>query len=419
MLRRPLVSDGAEEIQRRCYDPAHMRASQRYLLLAGLAGALVTVGLLTRSRSPSAQAGPSAPPSPPTSVRLGVLHGAVDGSETTFSVADVTPGKSTASLTKLGAVVHPPGSARRGIVARDGLTAYVVLAEDGDRHSSYANALHRIDAKGVAKLCSGVAKAQAPIVTKSGMVIVARGQDGPEPTDTESQQLLLRDDVLTIDAVDPGTGTLHTLFRTHGYQAFLATLTEAGREEVVVYLSTRTGASVIAIDPVAGTSRDLSPAIAPFARDFSWDAVHQRLVFVDLTAPKAQTWQVVALDPSTSSMRALFTTTNDHAMPFALPTGEVALSSEGDHGLATIAPSSGKYALIAPFGDGSDAVTHVSGDGRWIAVRHTPKVQAGDEPPRTFAYDPVSGIQVAIVPAASTHDEVTAIGFLAGAGGAP
>lgn len=396
-----------------------MRASLRYALFATFAGGLVAAIVLTRSRDRAAHAGPASPPSPPSAVKLGVLHGAVDGSETTFSVADVGPGNGLAPLTKIGSITHPPGSARRGVVARDGVTAFVTVAEEGDRHSSYANALVRIDGKGVAKLCGGVAKAQAPILTASGILLVARGVDGPEPSDAESQQLLLRDDALTIDAVDPATGSVRTLWRGDGYQAFLGAVTDVGHEEVVVYLSTRTGASLFALDPTSGATRTLLPAIAPFARDFSWDAVHRQLVFVDLTAPKAQTWQVVAFDPTALAMRSVLTTTSDHAMPFALPSGEVALSSEGDHGLATVAFGTGKYALIAPLGDGSDAVTHVSGDGRWSAIRHTPKVQAGDDPPLTVAWDAISGTVVRLD--APAHDEVTAIGFLSGAGvgGAP
>jgi hypothetical protein len=80
-------------------------------------------------------------------------------------------------------------------------------------------------------------------------------------------------------------------------------------------------------------------------------------------------------------------------MPFALPTGDVAISSDGDRGLAVL--KVGQHRLVAPLGDGSDAATHASPDGRWIAVRHTPRTQTNDDPPLVVAWDHASGKTVA------------------------
>ena len=102
-------------------------------------------------------------------------------------------------------------------------------------------------------------------------------------------------------------------------------------------------------------------------------------------------------------------------MPFAIGGGDVALSSDGDHGLAIFSPTTGRLRTLAPLGDGSDAATHVSPDGRWIAVRHTPISQSSFAPPQVVAIDVVTAT-VAKLGAPATH-VVQPIGFLAG--GAP
>jgi hypothetical protein len=141
-------------------------------------------------------------------------------------------------------------------------------------------------------------------------------------------------------------------------------------------------------------------------------------VYADLVAPSR--YGILSTDPVSGATRLLHATVNEHTMPLALPTGDVAFSSDGDHGLALLlAGPTPRQRLLSPLGDGSDAATHASPDGRFVAVRHTPLVQAGppqlERPPVTVAFDLVAGRAVPLdVPA---HHFVDAIGFLPG--GAP
>ena len=113
----------------------------------------------------------------------------------------------------------------------------------------------------------------------------------------------------------------------------------------------------------------------PFARDFSLQ--NNTLVFANLN-------EIRAMDLATFSLKTLYTSAHDHPMPFALATGDVALSSDGDKGLAIL--QAGQHRLMSPLGDGTDAATHT--DGRWVAVRHTSKVSA--DPPLVVAWDPLT-----------------------------
>lgn len=367
--------------------------------LLGLALGSLGAGLiLTRDGKRDARASdPGAPIAAPIA-RLMFAHGEVDGFVTEVAIATVDASKNLAAVRPLATVNHSKGSAIRGAALGD--VAFVVASEEAPRGTSYDGALYRIESGRVTRLCGSVFRASTPIVTKSGRVFVARGVDGQDPPAAEAQKLVLRTDQLTIDDVDPITGATRTVWKGTGYQAFLGAVTS--RDELVVYHSTPSGASLFTLDPTTLATR--AAAVAPFARDFSFDKVHGAVVFANMSPDGRH--QVVSLDLASMSQKTLYNAAHDHPMPFALPSGDVALSSDGDKGLAVL--QAGQHRLLSPLGDGDDQATHT--DGRWVAVRHQPKVS--NDPPMIVAWDPLSNkTQKLDVPSAHF---VEPLGFVAG-----
>lgn len=380
-----------------------MRRALRLTLLAAASFACAATALWmgrdARKNSAFASDPSAVPPAPIARLLLG--HGDVDGFSTEVAVATIDPAKNVAALTPIGTVAHGRGSAIRG--SAFGSVAFVTAKTEAPRGTSYDAALYRVEAGKTVRLCDGIERATTPWVTSTGRVIVARGVDGQDPPAEEAQKLVLRTDELTIDDVDPQTGATHTLWRGQGYQAFLAA--RLGDDRLVVYHSQKSGASLFTLDPRTGQTRPLA-SVPTMARDFSVDRVHGRLVFTRLGAG----WEIASLDLASLAVTTLHASTNEHLMPFALPSGDIAFSSDGDKGLALLSSTS-QLRLFSPLGDGSDAVTHAS--GRWVALRHTPATQTNDDPPRVVAFDTGGGKVVALdVP--SSHF-VEAFGFLGGA----
>jgi hypothetical protein len=336
---------------------------------------------LGRDKRDAHASDPAAAPAAPIA-RLAFAHGEVDGLSSEVAIATIDASKNVAAVTPLASIGHTKGSPIRGAVL--GSIAFVVAQEEGPRGTTYDGALLRVESGKVSKLVGQVMRAATPIVTSSGRVLVARGVDGDDPPGADAQKLVLRTDQLTIDDVDPISGAVRTVWKGQGYQAFLATGVGG---EVVVYHSAPGGASILALDPATGATRALWSNAVPFARDFSFDRTHGALVFADL-AMDGRNYEILSLDLASGARKSLYSTTNEHPMPFALPGGEVAFSSDGDRGLAVL--NVGQQRLVAPLGDGSDAATHASPDGRWIALRHTPRAPGAD-PPLVVAWDHASG----------------------------
>jgi hypothetical protein len=394
---------------------------RRARLLAGIGSlaALAALALVVGKRRPTAAHASDPPPTTPPSVRLALVHGPVDGDFAEVSIADVSAAGAT--LRSLGRVDHVHASARRGAIlggAPGEEAALVVVDEPGDRHSSFRAALHRVDHGKATRLCGEVSRLSTPVVTKSGRVLVERGADGPDPSDDDAKLLRLRVDELRVDEVDPWSGAISPRWNGRGYVAYLATTfglscEGAGLEEIAVYFTSPSESKLFALDPATGRSRTLAPAIPPFARDFSWDAAHARLVFADLASRDSRRTLVFALDPSTSALTTVYASRHDHPSPFALAGGDLAVSGDDDRGLDLLL-ASGRTVHVAPLGDGADRVTAKSPDGRWVAVRHTPKEAVRSEPPRTIALDVATQRWVELgVP---KTDEVEVLGFLAAEG---
>ncbi len=338
----------------------------------------------------------------PTPATLAVAHGALDGTTTEVGLVTIGLGSGTPSMAPLGSIDHVKGSAIRGAVS--GATVLVTAEEPAPKGTSYPTALHRIDG-GARRLCGGLTRATGPLVV-DGHVLVSRGLDGPEPLPgPATESLTLRIDTLTLDEVDPTTGATRTVWTGAGYQAFLA---GALGREAIVYLSQPSGATLFALDVTTLATRTLG-VVEPFARDFSVDVARRALVFANGT-PTGR-WQVESLDTTTFARTVLFASRVDHPMPFALSSGDVVLSSDGDHGLLRLARAGMRQHLLSPAGDGSDAATHEA--GRWLAVRHTPTSRVhGDRAPTLIVVDADTGQSVPIV--VPKGHVVDALGFLRG-----
>jgi hypothetical protein len=372
-----------------------MKRSLRIALLSLPLAAIGGAFALSRDGKRDARASDPAPASAAPIARLMFAHGEIDSFETAVAIATIDPSTNVARVQTLATMAHSKGSAIRGSAIGD--VAFVVASEEAPRGTSYDGALFRVENGRVTRLCGGVARATTPLVTQSGRVFVARGIDGQDPPADEAQKLILRTDALTIDDVDPITGATRTVWKGQGYQAFLGAVT--GRDELVVYHSSPSGAAIVILDQ-AGATRIVP--VVPFARDFSFDRVHNAIVFGNLG-------EVSSLDLASLTLKTLYRTSNEHPMPFALPSGDVALSSDGDKGLAVL--QAGNHRLLSPLGDGDDQATHTN--GRWVAVRHSPKAPTNYDPPLVVAWDPLTNKTLRLdVP--SSHF-VESFGFVGGA----
>ncbi len=173
-----------------------------------------------------------------------------------------------------------PGGAIK--TARLASGAVVAVAERGVGFDpSWASSLLGAPGNGAAvELVDRVFHASRPLPLPSGEVVVERGVAGPVVPGR------VRVDELTLDAVDPRTRAVRTLYVTTGFEAHLAAL--AG-DEIIVYLVQPGVASLRAIDWRTGKERVVLPSLPPYAHDFAVDGgalvVHNR----DAQHPERQT----------------------------------------------------------------------------------------------------------------------------------
>lgn len=206
-----------------------------------------------------------------------------------------------------------------------------------------------------------------PLVLDDGRVLVQRGRAGKEPTEEEGQRGRLRADEITIDAIDPVSGTARTLHAFTGYLAFLA---GASGSEAFVYRVAPDHADIVAVDVNTGSSRALLPSILPFARDFSVDRESRSLVFTARDERSSETWVVDRLDLTTGARTRIARGLRMALVPHAWPGGQVAFNPNGDRGL-TLLQKNGRMLPLRPLGDGVDVVRGLSPDARWAALLHT------------------------------------------------
>ncbi|MFI5298967.1 MAG: hypothetical protein ACHREM_12795 [Polyangiales bacterium] len=381
-----------------------MRA--RWLRTLALVGLSLTASLAPTTDPLQAHAAPAvAAMDPPV---FCVLRGAVDGTSSAVSLVTVEGARTR--VRDLGQVDHAQGSARRGAVMPNTEVAIVAVAEGTDRRSTYDSALFRVDDKASRRVLGGLAHAVAPVVSPSGVVLVARGVEGREPTVQESKRLVLRVDALTLDRVDLDTGVATTVWRGTGYQAFPAFIAARdGHEDLVFALIDPSGESLMSVEVTGGAPRTIA-SVVPFARDFSWDRAHDAIVFADLLTPYSPRWSVDTVPISGGSIRSFFDDLNDHLMPYSVA-GEILISTTtglADTGLGRVDESTRTARSLGAFGPGSDRIVASSADARWLLLTHTSRAAR-----QVAVFDRAASR--AVLPSLPGDEEIEPLGFVGAA----
>jgi hypothetical protein len=247
---------------------------------------------------------------------------------------------------------HVADAAVKGAVLPDGSVLVVADYVPG-RDRSFRSALFRL-VPGVqpALLCDHVDYASKPLVTADGRVFVQRGTAGRETRDGK-----MRMDSLSIDEINPRTGTLRALWHSTGYVAYLAA---AFKNDLIVYHVQPTGAHLVLIDQDTGKERILLPSLPPYANDFSITDAGD-LVFQDRNE-KSDQLVVQRLSLISGKLEPLYEDRMPMA-PRAWPHGELTLSSPQGlkrAGLSPVANSPQGLVDISAFSsDGTIAVAYI------------------------------------------------------------
>jgi len=230
-------------------------------------------------------------------------------------------------------------------------------------------------------LCDGVVHASRPLVTRSGRAFISRGSPGP----TNAAAAEMRVDSLSIEEVDPATGSLRPIHTMSGYLAYLA---GSIGSEIVLYRVGPAGADIAAVDADTGSVRSIIPSLPPFARDFSVD--EGALIFQSRHETDSRTWVVDRVDLTSGKKSRLFEGSSLNLAPHAWPGGAVAYNPDGRSGLALL--GAGALKVRGPLGEGVDVVLAASHDRRWLAALHT--VQGAL--PAPFAINTETGAALAL-----------------------
>lgn len=314
-----------------------------------------------------------------------------------------TPGDSK-PLAPVATFTHLPGGTARGAVLPGSSTVIATADTAETRDASFNASLFRVAPHEPPEvLCDGVVHASRPLVTADGRVFVARGTAGAEPK--SSRLADMRVDALSIEEVDPWTGTLRTIHTMSGYLTFLA---GSYGDEVLLYRISPSGADIVAIDPDTYAARTVVASLPPFARDFSVDPDTGTLVFQDRHETDTRTWTIESVDLVTGDRKRLRESASMNMVPRALRGGAVAWNPEGRGGLSIL----GEEKAGGPLGEGADWVLADSDDGRWLAALHT--VQGALPVP--FVIDSASG--KASILRAPEGSRVAIAGFVPAEGGA-
>jgi hypothetical protein len=303
--------------------------------VVGLGIAIATMPALAGSASPRA-------------VVIATPH---DETAKSSEIRWVDVGPAGLRISRTLSVPHAAGAVVRGDVL-PGLDAVAVVCdEDGARDPEFGAALFRSETTGLRQLATGLVHASRPLASIDGNLYVERGARGAN-----------RIDALTIDSVNPTTGSLRTLHAWSGFALHLAG--ELG-SELIVYRVGVSGAEIIAIDRASGSLRIVA-ALPAFARDFSIDANRNAIVFSNRNDADAHLWIVERMDLATGARTRLHQETDESPAPFAMPSGDVAWTAARRSGLWI----SGKS--TAPLGAGFDSVRAVTNDGTLALVAHVP-----------------------------------------------
>jgi hypothetical protein len=197
----------------------------------------------------------------------------------------------------------------------------------------------------------------------------------------------MRVDSLSIEEVDPATGSLRPIHTMNGYLAHLA---GSIGSEIVLYRVGPAGADIAAVDADTGSVRSIVASLPPFARDFSVDEGERALIFQGRHETDSRTWVVDRVDLTSGKKTRLFEGSSLNLAPHAWPGGAVAYNPDGRSGLALL--GAGALEVRSPLGEGVDVVLAASQDRRWLAALHT----AQGALPAPFAINTETGAALAL-----------------------
>lgn len=353
----------------------------------------------------SGQLGAAPPAAPATAAARGP----------TVALLVTRPGAGYTSLVlaRAGESAAPPPVARfdhtdaaevKGAILPGTSTVIAVADTAETRDLSFASSLFRVEPHRPAeRLCDGVVYASRPLVTAAGRVFVSRGSAGPDPAlAPDAPKLAAREDALSIDEIDPATGSARTVHTFSGYLAFLAGEHE---REILVYRIGAAGADLVGVDQDTGKLRVIAPSLLPFARDFSVDAARGIVVFQERDERDSGTWVVDRMSLTTGARSRLAASSSMSLSPSVWPGGGVAYSPDSRSGLKLLGRDLKE--IHGPTSDGVDQVQAVSKDGAWVAALHTRPSQL----PIAFAIESSTGRTLALT--APTGARVAIAGFVA------
>ena len=369
-----------------------MRLSRGWLYGIGLA-ALVGAGWACLHRDATADSKAKEV----TGTAVLVLATAHDEHATTTEVRRVEVESDGVRSSVLATIPHPPGAVVRGDARGERI---VVVADDAlatDR--DWGATLYRVEAggSGARAVLGGVGHASRPLVGDDGLVYVERGSSGPMPTDDQARAGHLRDDAISIAAVDDA-GSAKSVYSATGYALHLC---GAVGNELVVYRVRFGGADLLAVDRRSGASR-LVTELPPYARDFTIDRSRVAVVFSNRDATDVHRWVVDRVDLATGQTTELHAENDSAPAPFALASGGFAFTAPGRRGLAFDGGDP-----VAPLGAGFDATQAESADGAWLLVAHVPM----------SGYDETVALHrrtTRVIRLTSRDERIDAIGFVDG-----
>ena len=287
---------------------------------------------------------------------------------------------------------HRPDAAVRGALLPDTEAAAVVADEAPGRDRSWGSTLFVVETGRPARpLCDRVAYAARPLVTGDGWIVVPRGEAGVERTGE------LRVDTLTVAEVDPGSGTVRTLFTTTGFAAFPAVL---HGKDVVVYVVGPDRARLVAVDREDGHVRVLVPSLPPFARDFSVTP-EGHVVFANRDALRRDLWTVESVDLASGEALRLHASRFAALAPHVWKDGTVTWNSR-DPGSASEAAG----ALAPPEDTGLLEIVAASADGSRAAAHH---LRPGAKALEAVVVDRLGRISSRIVPPVGARLEIVGL----------
>lgn len=282
--------------------------------------------------------------------------------QTRTDVVVASPG-STDLPSVLASVEHVPEAVVRGAVLPGGSSVVVVADTIPARELSWAASLLMVEpAKAPRSLTDRVYHASRPLVTPDGRVFVQRGSAGAIVSNT-GQSAPLRVDDLTIDEVDPSSGSTRSILHWKGYETHLAGALD---HELIVYRVGPQGADLVAVHMDTAKVRVVVPSWPPMARDFSVDETQRAVVVQQLDPGPPRRWVVEQVSLASGVRRLLASSPHRDMVPYAWPDGGVLVNPADRRGPRVVSSSISGIQLGGLAGSGVLWLRATSTDRAWI-----------------------------------------------------